>query len=966
MFHRCVWMLAFSSKLATGDILRPPLSGIHNGALPEGFTTETSSTNGPELTWTPNKSLPVLGGSRVEFRLGNKEVLGYPLFQNGKYRFAMPTKDKKTLLTADGQKNLQVWLGGRRVDGGGTTVPAATAITTSTDGYETVLQPTPTVPVNPAALGSYQTKRLTYDLDPLTIMGFPASVEVVAEVTQPIGASGKRSMVLFLHGRHSTCYGTPTDPPIDDFFYSGCNFGWPCIAGCDPIPSHQGYRYIADILASQGHLVVSIAANGINGQDDGVLDAGASARSILIRHHLLLWSKWHIGSLTDPWGGTFKGKVNMDKVVLVGHSRGGEGTNRAAIDATVSDPFKIVGLMSFGPTAFGRQVTPDITSATILPTCDGDVYDLQGQAYVDESRDVAYSVALRSAVIAVGANHNFFNSEWTPGQSVAPSWDDWEWFDYEQSDPNCGSNGTQRLSAVEQQKVGATYTAALVRLAVNQDVTMLPILDGSFVRPASIGRAEVATSATGGAAFRILYRPEDDGSPTLLQGMEGAECVGVPTNPLYYGDDTIDDLICGEGSLFSPHWLPMYYSTRPASKAMQLSWSDSSDAYASFAIANSFGDLSSLDRIDVRVANDPNRIGAELSLSVLDNKGRKALLGSDLAVIQGWPGSYVPYGDRYLDRAHARTLRGDLVSVDRTKVDLTHIVAVILQARSASGRVWVIDISASQAKFQTPAVLDLPVISVESLSVVEGKGINEAQLKISSNKPFISAASIWLDFIFMEGYQIDIPAGSDSVVKRIPYKWVGDSTFSYSNIIINEYLLLTAVKGAVTGAYIGTLTVIEDDPRPKLTVVAKNVTGIKGGSLRWRLKLSSPMVTLNLYAYFTMPGGTELNTNDVDRNWLQEKYYFVPDFNAPLTLSEFESFWFIVGSIPYGVLEYEFVLPLTDTGYNVEKSVRLELVTFDDIVPFDKGIILNGKVTNGGGGGDTKKKTLKKKRQPKK
>lgn len=641
-----------------------------------------SSTNGLELTWTPTESLPVVG-SRVEFRLGNEEVFGYPLFQNGKYRFAMSTEDKKTLLNADGQKNLQVWLGGRRVDGGGTTVPAATAITTSTDGYETVLQPTPTVPVDPAALGSYQTKRLTYDLNPLTIMGFPAPVEVVAEVTQPIGASGKLPMVLFLHGRHSTCY----DPSIKKV----CDSGWPCIARCDPIPSHQGYRYIADILASQGHLVVSIAANGINGQDDGVSDLGASARSILIRHHLLLWSKWHIGSLTDPWGGTFKGKVNMDKVVLVGHSRGGEGTNRAAFHATVSDPFKIVGLMSFGPTDFNRQVNPYIASATVLPTCDGDVFQLDGQAYVDDSRDAAYSVALRSAVIAVGANHNFFNSEWTPGQSVDPSSkDDWENFDSKQIDPNCGRNGNKRLSVDEQQKVGATYTAALVRLTVNQDVSMLQILDGSFVRPKSIGRAEVATCAIGGAAFRILYRPEDDGSPTLLQGMQGEECVGE-SQPVLISKSVENVQICGEGSLISPHWL------RGASKAMQLSWSDSSGAYASFAIADSFGDLSSLDRIDVRVANDPNRIGAELSLSVLDNKGRKALLVSDPAVIQGWPGSYTDYG-QYFDRVHARTLRGNLVSVDRTKVDLTHIVAVILQARSASGRVWVIDISASQAK----------------------------------------------------------------------------------------------------------------------------------------------------------------------------------------------------------------------------------------------------------------------------
>ena len=36
---------------------------------------------------------------------------------------------------------------------------------------------------------------------------------------------------------------------------------WPCPAGWKPVPSQTGYRYVADVLASQGYLTVSIAAN---------------------------------------------------------------------------------------------------------------------------------------------------------------------------------------------------------------------------------------------------------------------------------------------------------------------------------------------------------------------------------------------------------------------------------------------------------------------------------------------------------------------------------------------------------------------------------------------------------------------------------------------------------------------------------------------------------------------------------
>jgi hypothetical protein len=101
----------------------------------------------------------------------------------------------------------------------------------------------------------------------------------------------------------------------------------------------------------------------------------------------------------------------------------------------------------------------------LTATCDGDVSDLQGQLYIDRSRDIAYSEALRSAVIAIGANHNYFNTEWTPGLAVAPSNDDW----WDSSDPVCGDTGSVRLTAQQQQKVGSAYTIALVRLAVNQE-----------------------------------------------------------------------------------------------------------------------------------------------------------------------------------------------------------------------------------------------------------------------------------------------------------------------------------------------------------------------------------------------------------------------------------------------------------------------------------------------------------------
>ncbi|HYQ70210.1 MAG TPA: hypothetical protein VET29_43625 [Actinophytocola sp.] len=72
----------------------------------------------------------------------------------------------------------------------------------------------------------------------------------------------------------------------------------------------------------------------------------------------------------------------------------------------------------------------------------------------------------------------FFNTEWTPGQSEAPSSDDF-WLE---DDPVCSAGTPVRLTAAAQQNVGATYIAAAARLFVAGDRRVLPLVDGTGVR----------------------------------------------------------------------------------------------------------------------------------------------------------------------------------------------------------------------------------------------------------------------------------------------------------------------------------------------------------------------------------------------------------------------------------------------------------------------------------------------------
>jgi hypothetical protein len=839
------------------------MSSAFAGVLPSEFSLQ-NGPQGPTLIWS-SETVPIrVGGSRFEFRVVNSTLLGYPREIQGELRLLLSSAQLQTL--ADQETSLEVWSSGRRIDAAAPENPLRPASSAAASATST---PTPTVPIDPGLKGIYKTLRTSYNVAAINIEDFSVPIEVVGEVTYPKNALGKRPLVFFLHGRHSTCYqGGPTGSASED---------WPCPDGWLPVPSHQGFRYITDILASQGYIVVSISANGISAEDYVSADGGASARSILIRHHLSLWAKWNTNG-GSPWGNLFKGRVDLNQVVLAGQNRGGEGVHRAAIDASPSDPYKIVGLVTYGATASGHQVTPDVHSVNILPTCDGDVYDLQGQVYVDSSRDVAYSEALRSAVVVVGANQNYFNTEWTPGLAVAPAWDDW-WDDYE---PVCGSQGPNsvRLTPKEQRKVGVTYTAALIKMAVNQDATMLPLLDGSYVRPSVIGRAEVSTNAVGGAKYRGLYHPEDGSQPVFRNGMMGKKCYGISWS---WSQSTSSIYVCGEGNYVSPHWLPI--SSRLSPQALELQWTDSPGAVAQFRVFAGARDLSSLNSLDVRIINDPfTSSDVRFDLMVVDDRGRNATLLTNLTKIERFP---APLDS---SRVQARTLRGSLASV-RSKVNLGRIASVILFSRSATGRVWVLDVAASQARIQVPAVLNLPKLSLESAVVLESDGPQQFALQIVSDRPLTSAGSVWVDrpysyyynfYNLPSGYQLDFVPSKSTVVGEIMIDHVGDDIFSFD---VTHDFFLEAIKGVVTGDFQGSLKIENDDPAPILSVTATDVTALEGQSLKWTFELSAPTAGLFFSVSIIPPpnGATELTSGDVPTSWLSSLYIDPPITSVPLS-----------------------------------------------------------------------------------
>jgi hypothetical protein len=720
--------------------------------------------------------------------------------------------------------------------------------------------PLATTPHDPAARGPYAIEFLRYALPDLPVDGFEFPAEVVGEVVAPVGSKGPMPLVMFLHGRHNSCYRGGPDGESSLF--------WPCPPGWRPVPSHTGYRYMTRVLASQGYLTVSIAANGVNGQDGLFMDGGAFARSELLRHHLAKWAKWnwHGG---DPWGGRFHRRVNLDQVVMVGHSRGGEGVERAAIDTDPRDPWSIRGLVLIGPTAFGRQVAPGVATTVILPFCDGDVSDLQGQQYVDIGRDLTPDHALRSSVMAMGTNHNFYNTEWTPGLSKSPAWEDW----VDPGDRQCGEGSAIRLTPAEQQNVGLAYTAALVDLAIAGDARSLPLLDGTRVKPPSIGRARASVHAIGGDK-RVLYAA-GRGMEFSASGLSASQCRG------YFSNGPFDVRSgCAHSLTFEllPHWTPMSFAeTAPAPKALRVQWG-AAGGHLRIPVDPP---NRSFEALDFRIAGEPNEAPVELDVRVRDKSGRWTRLGTRPLKLHSY------FGPSPLGKVVARELRASLKG---THVDPLGITAIELTPRTPDGRFWLLDVSTWRDRIAESDPIRLPRVSVGDVIVKEGdSGEHSVEVPVFVDGAVTRRAHLWVqltDYADFEdptrGFPLVLEPGATSAF--IPYRYTADDVFSPFPQQIQIAVL--AQRNAVTSDFDSTILVEEDDPPPTLTVTSAHVEAPEGAVLTWTFNLSEPLVHGGFWYPQFLPSGSrfrELDTDDVPVSFLEFYGIVPPDPAVPLS-----------------------------------------------------------------------------------
>jgi len=183
--------------------------------------------------------------------------------------------------------------------------------------------------------------------------------------------------------------------------------------------SDPGYAWLGELLASRGYIVASVDENFLNGRIRGENDA----RAWMLLEHLAAWREF----AADPEN-PFHGKVDLDRVALIGHSRGGEAVAHAAAfnrlerypdDANVvwDFGFGIRSVIAIAPV--DGQYEPadrlvpvrDVSYLVFHGSHDGDVSSFVGLRTYDRVRFTGPG-HFKAAVYVYRANHGQWNTVW--------------------------------------------------------------------------------------------------------------------------------------------------------------------------------------------------------------------------------------------------------------------------------------------------------------------------------------------------------------------------------------------------------------------------------------------------------------------------------------------------------------------------------------------------------------------------
>jgi hypothetical protein len=265
---------------------------------------------------------------------------------------------------------------------------------------------------DPLAYGQYPAKEVNPAVFGKTTLQEPNSAGKGAEganstITLPIrgsmwmpeGYSGKSPLILFVHGNHGEC---DSGKGPECTIYKR---------------NDEGYAYMAENLATWGYTVVSLDQDELMARQDG-LGKGMHARRLLIMAMLDKIKAADEGPLTTEGaniGSMLEGKIDMTRIGLMGHSRGGDAVASFVLynqTLPAGKRFPLRAVVSIAPVDYERHAPYGVPYMTVFGSCDGDVSNLQGARLYERSQYTNKNPYPSFQVVQVGGNHDAYNTVW--------------------------------------------------------------------------------------------------------------------------------------------------------------------------------------------------------------------------------------------------------------------------------------------------------------------------------------------------------------------------------------------------------------------------------------------------------------------------------------------------------------------------------------------------------------------------
>lgn len=382
-------------------------------------------------------------------------------------------------------------------------------------------------------------------------------------------------------------------------------------------PSDTGYDYLGELFASRGLIAVSVDENFLNlspAADMLVLwslSEEDDARAWLLLEHLRAWERWN----ATP-GNPFYRRVDLERIALIGHSRGGEAVAAAAAfnrlprypeDASLSFDynFAIRGVAAIAPID-GRyrprgQALPleDVSYFVLHGSKDMDATAFEGRRMYGRLQFEGADFHFKSALYIYGANHGQFNTSWGRKDFV---------------EPGMRLFNLRSIMAPEaQRQVASVYLSAFLEAVLHDERGYLPLFrDTRYAAgwlPDTIYLTQYHDSATQAVA---TFEEDIDLTSTTLPGGElrGQNLVNWHEQRPYARDRSQLDTVAAYLGWDEQQQTGAAYVIRLPAQGLTLG----TDSTLVFALA------------DASSPNRPQTTPVDLTVEIVDRSGQTARL----------------------------------------------------------------------------------------------------------------------------------------------------------------------------------------------------------------------------------------------------------------------------------------------------------------------------------------------------